>query len=205
MAKNSSINGTTAVGGDLAARIGRNLRELRKGMNLTLAALAEKTRLSSALFSRIENGEVMPSIGTLETIGDVLKVDIEVFFKKDASSGFVVSHPGERPIVKSNKGPYVTEILTEGMENPFMEPFISHLPGKDKEEEVMSAHHEGQELCYVLDGKVELMLGEKRFILKRGDCAYWNGSIHHKAVSLNKEGAKTLNVHLIPGKRTPEV
>jgi transcriptional regulator with XRE-family HTH domain len=205
MGSKNVVNDSVAEGDDLARRIGKNLRELRKGMHLTLASLAEKTGLSSALFSRMENGEVMPSIGTLKTISDVLKVDIELFFRKDENLGYAISHPGARPMVKSKKGPYVTEVLAAGMENPFMEPFISYLAGKDKEEQIIPAQHEGQEFCYVLEGRIELMLGEKRFVLKKGDAAYWNGSIPHMALSLNKEGAKSLNVHLIPGKRAPEV
>ncbi len=192
-------------GDDLSGRIGRRVRENRKEKGLTLAALAEETGLSQALFSRVENGEVMPSISTLKSIGDVLKVDIEVFFRKDDAAGFAINHSGDRRIVKSKKGPYTTELLVEGMENPFMEPFISHLPGKDKSGEIESQSHEGQEFCYVLEGKVELTLNDKKFLLKKGDSAYWNGSIPHKAAGLKMDGAKTLNVHLIPGKRTPEV
>ncbi len=91
------------------------------------------------------------------------------------------------------------------MVNPFMEPFIAHLPGKDQAEKIQSATHEGQEFCYVLEGKIELSLGDQKHVLKKGDSAYWNGSIPHKAIALKNQGAKTLNVHLIPGKRTPEV
>ena len=61
--------------------------------------------------------------------------------------------------------------------------------------------YEGQEFMYVLEGRIELFLGEKRYILKKGDAGYWNGSIPHMGFRLGKKPAKTLNVHLIPGMR----
>ena len=72
---------------DLARRIGSRLKDLRKAMGLSMKQLAEATSLSPPLFSRIENGLVMPSIGTLQLIADFLKVDLTYFFKKEEDGG----------------------------------------------------------------------------------------------------------------------
>ena len=53
---------------DLARRIGKRGKELRKQSGLTLKRLAEETKLSVPLLSRIENGLLMPSIQTLQEI-----------------------------------------------------------------------------------------------------------------------------------------
>ena len=82
-----------------------------------------------------------------------------------------------------------------------MEPFLVALPHKDKEGETEFTIHEGQEFCYCIEGTVELTLGDQKFTLKKGDAAYWNGTLPHKATSIGEEEALTLNVHLIPGKR----
>jgi quercetin dioxygenase-like cupin family protein len=71
-----------------------------------------------------------------------------------------------------------------------------------KEEEVESRTHNGQEFMYILEGKTRLTLGTQEFILKKGDAAYWNGSVPHKAIGLTKRPTRSLNVHLIPGKWT---
>jgi len=83
-----------------------------------------------------------------------------------------------------------------------MEPALIALKGKDQEEESEIATHEGQEFMYVLEGRMELTLGSKKYILKKGDAAYWNGTVPHKGISLTKKRNRTLNVHLVPGKRT---
>ena len=189
----------------LAIRIGSRLKELRRVMGLSMKQLAEKTGLSAPLFSRIENGLVMPSISTLQTISDYLKVDIGYFFKQEEAKGFVVTRQGERRIARSKrlwkKRPvYALELLAAGMENPFMEPCIVRALATP-EDDFQMARHDGQEFVFLLEGKLELTLGEKKFVLNEGDAAYFIGEIPHGGKSLSKKPAKTLNVHLIPGTR----
>ena len=186
---------------ELANRIGSKLKAIRLQSGLTLKKLADETEVSSALLSRIEHGKIMPSIPTLQTIAVSLKVDIGDFFKDDDHQLYVVSPQGGRRTVSAKKGNKTIELLAEGLENAFMEPAIVTSKGKGKEKELELATHEGQEFMYVLEGKIEVTLGAKKFVLKKGDAAYWFGRIPHRGVSVSKEPAKTLNVHLIPGKK----
>ena len=185
----------------LAGRIGANLKTLRLESGMSQKNLAQATQLSPTLISRIESGLVRPSIATLEGISQCLKVDIGYFFRDEEKGQFSISLSEKRKNVVSKRG-YGIEGLIEGMENHFMDPAIVTLRGKKEEDKVELATHEGQEFMYVLEGNVELILGSKRYVLKKGDAAYWNGSVPHKGVSLGKKLARTLNVHLVPGKRT---
>jgi transcriptional regulator with XRE-family HTH domain len=190
---------------DLAKKIGSRIKELRSDSALTQKVLAGVTGLSPALISRIENGLSMPSIPTLQIIADSLKTEIGFFFAEREEKGYILSHVGERREVVSRSGPhgkiaYVIELLTEGMENFFMEPFIVTLVGE--EGAVESRTHNGQEFMYVLEGRTCLTLGSKEFILRKGDAAYWNGSVPHKAIGLTNRPTRSLHVHLMPGKWT---
>lgn len=189
---------------DLSKRIGERLRGLRKSMGLSIRRLSDGTGFSPSLFSRIEKGSVIPSILTLKTISDYLRIDISYFFEGGAEKEFVISKPGKRRIVKLKKGSkkkavYEAELLAEGMENIFMEPTIVTLLGKDHEVELTT--HAGQEFSYILEGKMEMTLGTNKFTMKKGDAAYYNANIPHKATSLGEKPAKVLSVHLIPGRR----
>ncbi|MBM4339361.1 MAG: helix-turn-helix domain-containing protein [Deltaproteobacteria bacterium] len=190
---------------DLALRIGGRLKGLRKSMGLSLKQLAAATNLSPPLFSRIENGLLMPSIPTLQTISDILKVDLSYFFKKEEDRGYVITRQGNRKMTYSKRGDkkkviYGLELLVEGMENPFMEPcIVTEFAGPD--EDFPLARHDGQEFIYVLEGKLELTLGEKKYTLNKGDAAYFIGEIPHGGKSLSKKQTRTINVHLIPGTR----
>ena len=184
---------------DLAKMIGIRLKELRQGVGLTLEKLALATDLSPAFLSRTENGRSIPSIPTLQSIADALSVNIGFFFRDGDQQQYKITYQGTRNKFVTEKG-YEIEILNEGMANPFMEPAIVTCMSKDKEAEVEVSVHEGQEFVYVIEGKLELVLGSKKFSLKKGDAAYWNGSIPHKGIGVSKKPTRTLNVHLIPGK-----
>jgi transcriptional regulator with XRE-family HTH domain len=185
---------------DLAKSIGIRLKELRKSMGMTTKRLAEETGLSAPLISRIESGLVIPSVPSLETLANVLKTDIGHFFQKNETQEYVISRAGDRTVGITRRG-YQTELLADGMEDRFMEPVIMILKSKEQEKDVPLATHEGQEFSYVLEGKVEVTLGTKKFTLSKGDAAYWKGSTPHRGLSLGRTPAKTLNVNLIPGTR----
>jgi transcriptional regulator with XRE-family HTH domain len=185
---------------ELAARIGKTVRELRKTGKLSLKQLAEQTNLSVALLSRIENGLVTPSLGTLRAVGDYLKVDIGYFFRQGAEEGYVVTRKGKHPPIKSEKGHYEVEALAMGLENQFMDPVIVTTLAKG-DEPVRLVEHEGQEFLYILEGKLELTIGEKKLVLNPGDAAYFRGEFPHGGKSLSKRPARSLHVHLIPGSR----
>jgi len=189
----------------IAGRIGKNLKTFRHELGLSQKSLASASGLSPTLISRMESGLVMPSIATLQEIADSLKVDIGYFFKGEESREYLITRKGSRKISYAKRGSkgkltYGLELLAEGMENPFMEPcIVTEFAGP--QDEFQLAKHDGQEFVYVLEGKLELTLGEKRFVLNEGDAAYFIGEIPHGGRSLSKKSARTLNVHLIPGSR----
>ena len=185
----------------LAKRIGSNLKELRKSMNLSLKDLAEATNLTPAFFSRLENGGVMPSIQSLQSVADALKVDIAYLFRQDGEKEYVIDTAEKRRFVRSKGKTYKYALLAEMMANPFMEPSLVCLPNKDKEGETEHAIHEGQEFMYVVEGTMRLTLGDQVFVLKKGDAAYWKGTVPHKGTGISKEQAITLNVLMLPGRR----
>jgi len=190
-----------ALRDDLARRIGNNLKAFRKDAGLSQKYLAEAVDLSSTLISRIENGFMRPSLATLELIANSLRVDIGYFFRDEEETRFTVSFKMNRRTAVSGKGYDRIEFLAEGVDTAFMEPVIVTTKGKDHESEVELAVHDGQEFMFVLEGRIELTLGTKKYVLKKEDAAYWYGDIPHKGVSLSKKPARTLNIHLIPGKR----
>lgn len=186
---------------EFARQIGNRVKELRKEADLTLKQLAKATELSAPLISKIENGLAMPSIPTLRLIAEALKVNTGYFFRDEEERGYVISRHGSRNTIDSERG-YLVELIANGMDNPFMEPAIVTASGKDQEDAVELAVHDGQEFMLVLEGRIEVTLGTKKYIMTKGDAGYWNGRIPHKGISLSKKAARTLNVHFVPGKRT---
>jgi transcriptional regulator with XRE-family HTH domain len=191
---------------DLCKKIGSRIREIRKEQNLTIKDLAMSTGLSSPFLSRLENGITMPSVYNLQAIAESLKVDIGYLFKKEGRDEYVITRKGTREPSYTEKGPtgkviYEVEYLAEDFIHPFMEPIIGTILGKDHKD-VKPVSHGGQELLYVIEGKMEMTLGENRHVLSKGDTIYFEANIPHAAISLSKKPARSLHVFLIPGSRT---
>ncbi|MBW2000881.1 MAG: helix-turn-helix domain-containing protein [Deltaproteobacteria bacterium] len=60
---------------------------MRKEAGLTLKMLADKTGLSVSFLSKIENGQIIPSLPRLKIIADALRIDLEYFIRPKAVVG----------------------------------------------------------------------------------------------------------------------
>lgn len=65
--------------------IGASLKELRRHRGQSARWLADQSGISAAMVSRIENGLVSPSIGTLEALAAALEVPIVSLFREAQS------------------------------------------------------------------------------------------------------------------------
>jgi transcriptional regulator with XRE-family HTH domain len=88
---------------DLA--IGSALRDLREGRGLTARQLAIGSGVSAAMISRIENGQVSPSISTLSALSRALDVPLVSLFRETSS------RPADYTHVKKGEGLRSTRIL----------------------------------------------------------------------------------------------
>lgn len=61
---------------ELAAVIGRNVRDARESAGLTQSELSERTGIAVPHVSRLEKGTHLPSVATLKKVSDALKVPI---------------------------------------------------------------------------------------------------------------------------------
>jgi transcriptional regulator with XRE-family HTH domain len=66
--------------------LGQNIRRIRKENRLTQEDVADKARLNSSYYGRIERGEINVTIETLAAIAHALNVDIPEFFTGEAST-----------------------------------------------------------------------------------------------------------------------
>ena len=188
--------------------IGKKISTLRTLKKIETGDLANKTGLSVQQLNSIESGTSIPSLGVLIRITRALGIRIGTLLDDTIKEGPSIIRSNEHRSTLSfstseneNREHLTFFSLAPNKAGRHMEPFIIDIV-PDEKIKLSKSSHEGEEFIYVLEGKMELLLGSKRFVLKEGDAAYWNGNVPHKGVSLSKKPARTLNVHLIPGKRT---
>ncbi len=189
----------------IAAKIGARLIRRRREAGWTIKQLAGECGLSPSFVSRLERGQTMPSIPSLQALAQALDVDLESFFAKDQERSYAISRKASRRKSYSLRGPkqqtiYQMELLADGVESPIMEPALVTIVTENKELETTT--HGGQEFMYVVEGRIRITLGSRTYELEEGDAAYWDGALPHGAVNIGLCRARTLNVHMVPGRRT---
>lgn len=151
-------------------KLAQHLRELREHHGLTLVGLADRSGVSRATLSRIENAEVSPTAETLGKLASVFALPISqllaplekgfqpVLKRADQSTWSDPEHNFVRRSVSPPNGPLSLEIiecqLGGGQLIRYTAPAI---PGQE--------HH-----VYVLSGRLEITVEDKTHDLSAGDC-----------------------------------
>jgi len=169
----SSDERRPAVGRPLLKQqtVGLHVRELRTAAGLSLRALAERTEFSPSFISQVENGQVSPSIASMERIAGALGVTLGEFFAAASRgvSGTVV-RAGERAVLSSSWSAASVAALSSMSGHRSLEPVLITLePGGRSGKH--PAPHATEEFAFVLEGDVTLTLGPERLHLSAGDAA----------------------------------
>jgi transcriptional regulator with XRE-family HTH domain len=83
--------------------IGHRVRQLRESRGMTQSQLQARSRVSRSYLSRIESGQMTPSLGTLEKISEALGVGLNRFFIPESNGEALLEDPfiqGLRPFLR---------------------------------------------------------------------------------------------------------
>lgn len=138
---------------------------------MSLRALAAATDFSPSFISQLENGQVSPSIASMERIAAKLGLSLGEFFGSlGPSEGGLVVRAQERAQLSSGWSQATLEALGPMRRNISIEPMLISLePGGQSGKHPTAPRRE--EFGYVLEGEVELTLGPDAFALRAGDAA----------------------------------
>jgi transcriptional regulator with XRE-family HTH domain len=174
---------TTLESGLRAYKIGPTLRALRLKKSMGLVQLGNHTGLSPAMLSKIERGQLFPTLPTLLRIAMVFSVGLEFFF----------SAPKEKPtltVVRAKDRLRLTEHLG-GTEPAFEFEALDYTASERRfnayygvfsaiELEKLKTHtHAGGEFIYILQGTLIMHINDEDYVLTSGDSMYFDSSIEH--------------------------
>lgn len=180
---------------ELGSRIGSALRLARLDRQMTLRALSQKSGLSEAFLSRLERGQVSTSIANLIALTGIVGIGLADLFEANdgGTRGYAVARAGQRqPPREIAASGYRYQPLVTGWRGQRLDAFILTFPRRNRAD-VMTAH-EGEELIYVLEGKILFRLGEERIPLAVGDCIYFKADIPHMGKNVGEADARVLMV-----------
>ncbi len=172
----------TLVEGLNRYEIGSKLRALRVQKKLGLVQLGEHTGLSPALLSKIERGNLFPTLPTLLRIAMVFGVGLEHFFvETEDRPSVAVTRKKDRlrlPDRPSEEAPsYFFESLDFSASDRKSDIFLAEFPRSAKPSE--PHQHAGTEFIYVINGGLVVTIDGKDVVLGEGDAVHFDASAAH--------------------------
>ncbi len=173
--------------------IGAKIKRLRLQLNLSQSELADRCELTKGYISQLENDLTSPSITTLMDILNALGTDLSEFFKKEEDKR--ITFTASDFIEKQEGGKLLKWIVPNAQKNQ-LEPILVELQAGCSTS--ADFPHEGEEFGYVLEGKICIELGKKKYNCKKGEVFYYTADKTHNIYNNGKTGAKFLWISTPP-------
>ena len=180
--------------------IGRRIQKIREEKGLSLEELSRLTGFEVDFLARIEKNEIQPQLGTIIKLSKALDSAFGRLLSGVGDKLYSITRKNERRAVSRStsrtgkKQIYSYKSLSPGVKGRHMEALIVQLE-EDPEKEF--SVHEGEEFIFVIDGVVELQIGEESFELEPGDSAYYLSTTSHHIAA--KKGKATILAVLYEG------
>lgn len=155
------------------ALIAKRLRELRKQRELSLDQLAERSGVSRSMISLIEREKSSPTAVVLNKLADALGVSMAALFADEAQrqATYALARYAEQPVwvdpasgyLRRHVSPTASALPVELVE-------VTFPPGARVVFDNLLRQVEIQQQIWLLEGEMQISLGEQSWRLQRGDC-----------------------------------
>ena len=164
---------------ELAAALGRNLRQIRTRRGLSLERLAKLSGVSRAMLGQIETGKSTPTIGLLWKVATALDVPFSSLLASEAASGTIVLRSEDAKVLNSKDGNFTSRALFPFSEERKVEFYELHLAPHHREN--AEAHAPGtRENLVLAHGTVEIHVqGTRPVVLLEGDAILFEADVPH--------------------------
>ncbi len=182
----------------ITASVGERVRQVRDKRRLSLEDVSQRTGIDVSMLSQIEEGAVAPPLGTIIKLAKALEMRMGYFISGEEDRPYTIVRHSDRKVVsrydskKAKYYGYEYESLAPHKKERHMEPFLVTLEPAETEEE--RSTHDGQEFIFVLQGQMEVRLGEELHVLDPGDAIYYDSTVPHLVKTHGKKTTKILAV-----------
>ncbi len=165
----------------LEQSIGHHIRQQRRRLDLTGGDLAAAANISTSMLSKIENGQISPSLSTLQAISAALNVPLTAFFashEEHRDCSFVKAGQGVTIERRGTKAGHQYQLLGHSLSGDvIVEPYFITL--SEDAVPYTAFQHEGFEMIYMLTGKVLYRHADKTYLLEPGDTLFFDATATH--------------------------
>ena len=174
--------------------LGAKIRQYRKSRRLTLTELAEQCNISPSFLSQIERDQANPSVATLHIIAEVFGLPLAAFFEGPAqNNNYAPAAETAARVVRANQRKILiypgsgirNELLSPDLKRDIQMMRVVIPPGADTGD--IPLVHEGEECGFVLQGQVEIWVGDEYHVLGPGDAIYQSSTIPHRSRNIGDD------------------
>ncbi|MGQ0673476.1 MAG: cupin domain-containing protein [Hyphomicrobium sp.] len=161
-----------------ALDVGARLKASRIARAMTQRALALRAGVTNGMISMIEQNKHSPSVATLNRLTDALGLSFAEFFSLELAPAPQVFY-GRRELVRLTEGKVAFRVIAGERRNKSVQILHEvYEPGGDTGAEMLT--HRGEEGGFVLEGEIELTVGDQKRVLGPGDAYYFESTIPHR-------------------------
>jgi transcriptional regulator with XRE-family HTH domain len=158
---------------DITARIAKRVRDLRDAQGYTLDALAERSGVSRSNISLIERGQSSPTAAVLDKLAASLGVTLASLFEDDsaqAAEPSPVARVADQPVWTDPASGYIRRNLSPAARSPIQLVDVIFPAGQRVAYDGTPRDTEVHQQVWMIDGVMELTVGEEQWRLETGDC-----------------------------------
>lgn len=175
---------------------GEKLRSEREKRGFSMEEISRETGIDVEMLDQVEQGNAFLPLGQMVKITKMLSMRVADVISGGNQPFSVVRADKRQQFTRFGKAKqashgYQFEALAPEKKDRAMEPFIISLQPASP---VETSTHTGQEFIYVLEGKVEITIGDSTQVLHPGDSAYYDSVSPHLVRAHGDTGAKILAV-----------
>jgi transcriptional regulator with XRE-family HTH domain len=172
---------TTFGAPTLEQAIGQQIKAFRQQLTLTASAVANLAGISSGMLSKIENGQISASLGTLQKLAKALNLPLTrllTTFEEMRDCSYVPTGTGVQIERRGAKVGHQYRLLGHCLAGDIsVEPYLINLA--EDAIPYTAFQHSGTELIYMLSGQVSYRYGERTYVLSPGDTLMFDAAVVH--------------------------
>jgi transcriptional regulator with XRE-family HTH domain len=178
--------------------VGARLRAVRKMKGFSQRELAKRVGVTNSTISLIEQNRVSPSVGSLKKVLDGIPIALADFFtleiESDEPEHFVYKVSEQPDLGSDGINYFMIGSGRPGRQMCIMREIMA--PGSDTGEEMLS--HEGEEGGVVMQGSLELTVGDSVQVLGPGEGYYFESARPHRFRNVGKDAVIIVSANTPP-------
>lgn len=180
-----------------SAQLGARIRHARLVHRMTLKEVAALAQCSESIVSKIERNLASPSLAMMHRLARAVNTNISELLAEEWPDTGPVFKAGARAVYAFDRGTARSgielEVIASGGKGSLLQANIHIVqPGTKSDGKI---EHVGEEVGYVLEGSIVLLLGDDRHELNTGDAFHFSSQTLHGYENRGKTAAKILWVN----------